>query len=78
MFFVDWPGILNYNESVLEIKFYNVLAFYDVYDNAMYDGLLLYVSTVYSLSGKPSYRQISRSLEAARLGVIIIASPLEN
>ena len=29
---------------------------------------------LYSLSGKTSYRQISRSLEAARLGVIMIVS----
>ena len=29
---------------------------------------------LYSLSGKTSYRQISRSLEAARLGVIVIVS----
>ena len=29
---------------------------------------------LYSLSGKTSYRQISRSLEAARLGVVLIVS----
>ena len=43
------------------------------------ESALNYVDTqgLYSLSGKTSYRQISWSLEAARLGVIIIA-PLWN
>ena len=38
--------------------------------NASADG----TQGLYSLSGKTSYRQISSSLEAARLGVIMIVS----